>query len=63
MGAVSIPILISVLIMVPFLYYQQALRPKERSAKQIELDSNLKAKDKSNMSSGRAGEARAGKKR
>ena len=63
MGAVSIPILISVLIMVPFLYYQQALRPKERSAKQIELDSNLKAKDKSNVSSGRAGEARAGKKR
>ena len=62
-GAVSIPLLISLLIMVPFLYYQQALKPKERKVKQIELDDNLKAKDGSARKFGKAGEARAGKRK
>ena len=62
-GAVSIPLLISILIMVPFLYYQQALKPKERTVKQIELDDNLRAKDGSARNFGRAGEARAGKRK
>ena len=64
-GAVGIPLAISVLVMVPFLYYQQALRPKEekRTAKQIELDGNLKVKNKSDLSSGKAGQAKAGKRK
>ena len=61
-SAVSIPLLISVLIMVPFLYYQQALKPKERTVKQIELDDNLREKDGGNRF-GRTSEARAGKRK
>lgn len=60
-GAVAIPLLISVLVMGPFLYYQQALKPKERTVKQIELDGDLKPiKDKS---SGQTGVAKAMKKK
>lgn len=60
--AVFIPILISFLTIGPFLYYQQALKPKERTVKQIELDRNLRAKDKS-VNQGGTKEARAGKKK
>ena len=66
LGAVSIPLLVSLLIMVPFLYYQQALKPKERSVKQIELDDNLRAKDSKGLfgkTLGKTGEARAGKRK
>eukprot|EP00600_Ochromonadales_sp_CCMP1393_P000011 CAMPEP_0174977778 /NCGR_PEP_ID=MMETSP0004_2-20121128/13798_1 /TAXON_ID=420556 /ORGANISM="Ochromonas sp., Strain CCMP1393" /LENGTH=80 /DNA_ID=CAMNT_0016228999 /DNA_START=100 /DNA_END=342 /DNA_ORIENTATION=- len=35
---VAFPIVISILTMVPFIYYTQALKPKERTVKQIELD-------------------------
>jgi len=60
--AVFIPILISFLTIGPFLYYQQALKPKERTVKQIELDRNLRVKDKS-VNMGGAKEARAEKKK
>jgi len=63
-GAVGIPLIISVLVMVPFLYYQQALRPKDKDKPaQIELDKNLKVKNKGDVSSGRAGQAKAGKRK
>lgn len=60
--AVFIPILISFLTIGPFLYYQQALKPKERTVKQIELDRNLRAKDKT-VNFGTTKEARAEKKK
>ena len=57
------PLAISIFTMVPFLFYQQALRPKERTVKQIELDEQLRPKDKK-LSSGKAGSAKAqGKKK
>ena len=35
---VLVPLVISVLTIVPFVLYQQALKPKPRTVKQIELD-------------------------
>jgi hypothetical protein len=63
LGAVSIPLVISVLVMFPFLYYANALKkdPLKKNPEQIALDQNLKPiKDKS---SGPVGQAKAGKKR
>lgn len=62
LGAVSIPLLISILVMGPFLYYSNQLKPKERTVRQIELDENLKATGK-DKSSGSVGQAKATKKR
>jgi len=59
---VLIPIAISLLTIVPFLYYQQALKPKPRTVKQIELDENLRPKDKK-LNSGKATDAVAQKKK
>jgi len=59
-GVVSIPLVISVLVIFPFIYYANQLKPKERTVKQIELDQNLKPiKDKS---TGGIGAAKATKK-
>ena len=41
-SAFVVPLAVSFFTMVPFLYYQQALKPKERTVKQIELDENLR---------------------
>ena len=77
-STVSIPIVISLLTFVPFLYYANgtvdcslikssvmylivALKPKERTVKQIELDENLRAKDKT-LSKGSTSTAKATKK-
>ena len=60
-GAVGIPLAISVLVMFPFLYYANALKPKERSVKQIELEEQLRPKK--GGSSGPVGQARVGKKK
>jgi hypothetical protein len=61
LSAVAWPIAISVLTMVPFLYYQQALKPKARTIKQIELDENLRPVDKKMRSAGKEAEARVKK--
>ena len=59
-GAVAIPLVISVAVIFPFIYYANQLKPKERTVKQIELDKNLKPiKDKS---TGGIGAAKATKK-
>lgn len=59
-NAFVVPLAVSLFTMVPFLYYQQALKPKPRTVQQIELDENLKpVKGKS---VGAAGQAKAGKK-
>lgn len=63
LGAVSIPLAISVLVMFPFLYYANALKkdPLKATPQQIALDKNLKPiKEKS---TGPVGQAKAGKKR
>ena len=49
------------MITIPYVYMYRQLKPKPRSVKQIEVDSNLRAKEKSKIG-GKAGEARAGKK-
>ena len=60
-GAVAIPLVISVLVMFPFLYYANQLKPKARTVAQIELDKDLKPiKEKS---TGSVGQAKAGKKK
>ncbi|KAJ1438778.1 hypothetical protein B484DRAFT_444388 [Ochromonadaceae sp. CCMP2298] len=41
-NAVAFPLAISILTMVPFIYYSQQLKPKVRTVKQIELDENLR---------------------
>ena len=56
------PLAISVFTLVPFLIYQQALKPKPRTIKQIELDEQLRPKDKK-LTSGKTGSAQAGKKK
>lgn len=57
------PLAISIFTMVPFLLYQQALKPKPRTVKQIELDAQLKPKDKK-VNAGKTGTAQAqGKKK
>lgn len=56
-----VPLAVSLFTMVPFLYYQQALKPKARTVQQIELDENLKPL-KGNKSVGASGQAKAGKK-
>ena len=56
------PLAISIFTMVPFLIYQQALKPKPRTIKQIELDAQLRPKDKK-LTSGKTGSAQAGKKK
>jgi hypothetical protein len=62
-NAFVFPLAISIFTMVPFLIYQQALKPKERTVKQIELDAQLRPKDKK-LSSGKTGSATAqGKKK
>ena len=44
---VLVPLVISVLTIVPFILYQQALKPKPRTVQQIELDpETLKPKKK-----------------
>jgi len=59
----AVPLAISFLTMVPFLYYQQALKPKERTIKQIEVDPvTRKPLDKSAISKGDVGQAQAKKK-
>jgi hypothetical protein len=60
--AVAIPIVISILTIFPFLYYSQQLKPKARTVKQIELDENLKAKDKK-LATGKEGVAKATKRK
>lgn len=57
-----IPLVISVLTMVPFLYYSQALKPKERTVKQIEIDPKTLKAVNSKDSTGSTGQARASKK-
>ena len=57
---VVVPIVISFLTIVPFVFYAQALKPKERTVKQVELDENLRPVDKK-LKKGRTGEARVGK--
>ena len=42
-----LPLIISFATIIPFVAYQQALKPKPRTVKQIELDKNLRPKDKS----------------
>ena len=59
---VVVPLVISALTIIPFVFYAQALKPKERTVKQIELDENLRPVDK-NLKKGKTGEARAGSKK
>ena len=59
---VVVPLVISVLTIVPFVLYQQALKPKPRTIKQIELDENLRPKDKK-LQSGKIGQAVAEKRK
>ena len=59
---VLVPLVVSVLTIVPFIIYQQALKPKPRTIKQVELDENLRPKDK-NLNKGSVGKATAGKKK
>jgi hypothetical protein len=63
--AVAVPVAISIFTMVPFLYYQQALKPKERTVKQIELNDQLQAKNKSDRGGmfGKSTNAQAKKKK
>ena len=61
-NAFVFPLAVSIFTMVPFLIYQQALKPKERTVKQIELDSQLRPKDRK-VNSGKAGQATAQGKR
>ena len=53
---VLIPLAISLLTIVPFYYYSQALAPKPRKAQQVELDENLRPKDKK-LGQGKLGQA------
>ena len=57
-NAFVFPLAISIFTMVPFLIYQQALKPKPRTVKQIELDEQLRPKDKK-LNTGKAGQATA----
>ncbi len=61
-SAFATPLVISFLTLIPFLIYQNALKPKPRTVKQIELDDNLRPVDKK-LSSGKEGVAKAGKKK
>ena len=49
LAAFSTPLIVSFLTIVPFLYYTQALKPKERKVQQIELDENLREKKKGGL--------------
>lgn len=62
MSSFSLPLIISFATMIPFVAYLQALKPKPRTVKQIELDSLLRPKDKTLMT-GKTGEARTSKKK
>ena len=57
-NAFVIPLGISLFTIVPFVIYQQALKPKPRTVKQIELDEQLRPKDKK-LNTGKAGQATA----
>lgn len=59
-SAFATPLIVSFLTLIPFLIYQNALKPKPRTVKQIELDESLRPVDKK-LSSGKAGAAKAGK--
>ena len=59
---VLVPLVISFLTVVPFYFYSQALKPKPRTVQQIELDENLRPKDRS-LAKGKSGEATAQKKK
>jgi hypothetical protein len=60
----AIPLIISFLTIFPFLYYSQALKPKERTVKQIEIDPiTLKPIDKAFESKGNVDKAQAKKKK
>jgi len=61
-SAFATPLIVSFLTLIPFLIYQNALKPKPRTVKQIELDESLRPIDKK-LSSGKAGSAKAGKKK
>jgi hypothetical protein len=61
-GAVGVPLAISIVVMVPFIYYANALAPKERDIKQIEVDGQLREKGK-RFKTGKEGVAKAGKKK
>ena len=61
-SAFATPLVISFLTLVPFLIYQNALKPKPRTVKQIELDENLRPVDKK-LTSGKEGVAKASKKK
>lgn len=61
-NAFLVPLAISLLTMVPFLYYANALQPKERTVRQIEVDpKTLKAVNEKDQK-GSTAEARARKK-
>lgn len=49
LAAFSTPLIVSFLTIVPFVYYTQALKPKERKVQQIELDENLREKKKGGL--------------
>jgi len=62
-AAIATPIIISFLTLIPFLYYTQALKPKERTVKQIQVDSDtLKPIDKKDAGKGSTSQAKAAKK-
>ena len=58
---VLIPLVISALTIIPFYFYSQALKPKPRTVQQIELDANLRPKDKK-LNQGKVTQATAAKK-
>lgn len=61
--AVAVPIVISFLTIIPFIYYAQALKPKERTIRQIEVDPNtLKAMSSKDSKGSISDKARATKK-
>eukprot|EP01039_Chlorochromonas_danica_P004661 gene4661-5105_t len=60
---VIFPLVIAALTMVPYFIYQQALKPKPRKVKQIELDEYLRPIEDSATSKGRESEARAAKRK
>lgn len=57
-NAFAFPLVVSIVTLVPFVIYQQALKPKARTVKQIELDEQLRPKDKK-VNVGKAGQAKA----
>lgn len=63
-NSVIAPLVVSVLTLIPFLYYSEALKPKQRTVQQIQLDPKTgKPLQKSLSSDGKPDQARATKKK